>query len=43
MCGKMLSKEELELIDNYRAFKKLEDERLAANPRAKPVKLRYMN
>ena len=43
MCGKMLSKEELELIDNYRAFKKLEDKRLEANPRAKPVKLRYMN
>lgn len=43
MCGKMLSKEELELIDNYRSFKVLEAKRLAGNPRAKPVKLPYMS
>lgn len=43
LCGQMLSKDELEMLDNYRTFKALEAKRLANNKRAKPVKLPFMN
>lgn len=43
LCGQMLSKDELELLDNYRTFKVLEAKRLANNKRAKPVKLPFMS
>ncbi len=43
LCGLMLSKDELELIDNFRTFKALEEKRLANNKRAKPVKLPFMS
>jgi len=43
ICGLMLSKDELEMIDNYRTFKVLEAKRLARNKRAKPVKLLFMS
>ena len=43
LCGQMLSKDELELLDNYRTFKVLEAKRLAGNKRAKPVKLPFMS
>ena len=43
LCGQMLSKDELEMLDNYRTFKSLESKRLANNKRAKPVKLPFMS
>ncbi len=43
LCGQMLSKDELEMLDNYRTFKALEAKRLANNKRAKPVKLPFMS
>lgn len=43
LCGQMLSKDELEMLDNYRTFKALESKRLAHNKRAKPVKLPFMS
>jgi transcriptional regulator with XRE-family HTH domain len=43
LCGQMLSKEELALLDNYRTFIVLERKRLANNKRAKPVKLPFMS
>lgn len=43
LCGQMLSKDELEMLDNYRTFKVLEAKRLANNKRAKPVKLPFMS
>jgi len=43
LCGQMLSKDELELLDNYRTFKVLEAKRLAGNKRAKPIKLPFMS
>lgn len=43
LCGQMLSKDELEMLDNYRTFKALESKRLANNKRAKPVKLPFMS
>jgi transcriptional regulator with XRE-family HTH domain len=43
LCGQMLSKEELELLDNYRTFIVLERKRLANNKRAKPIKLPFMS
>jgi hypothetical protein len=41
ICGQMLSKDELEFLDNYRTFKVLEAKRLANNKRAKPIKLTF--
>lgn len=43
LCGQMLSKEELQLLDNYRTFIVLERKRLANNKRAKPTKLPFMS
>lgn len=43
LCGQMLSKEELELLDNYRTFIVLERKRLANNKRAKPIKLPFVS
>lgn len=43
LCGQMLSKDELEMLDNYRTFKSLESKRLANNKRAKLVKLPFMS
>lgn len=37
LCGQLVSKEELELLDNFRTFKRLEAVRLANNKRAKPI------
>lgn len=43
LCGQMLSKEELQLLDNYRTFIVLERKRLANNKRAKPIKLPFVS
>jgi len=43
LCGQMLSKDELEMLDNFRTFKALEAKRLANNKRAKPIKLPFMS
>lgn len=39
ICGQMLSKDELDMIDSYRTFKVLEEKRLQNNKRAKPIKI----
>lgn len=43
ICGQMLTKDELEFLDDYRTFKVLEAKRLANNKRAKPVKLTFIS